>query len=179
LAPAQARRPQRARGRARVVPLQRAQLPDAQDPPGAGPQRAHARDAAPAVPGRPPPAGHEADGHDHGLADDRADIHLRRQARRGARDQGPLPGAEPAKEPVVLRRPLLAACAAVLLLPAAASAGQFSVAGSTLVYNANAGDVDQISGFDTGTSYRFTRFGGASIGPGPGCMISPDGQTVD
>jgi Ca2+-binding RTX toxin-like protein len=79
----------------------------------------------------------------------------------------------------VLRRALLAACLAALLMPAAASAGQFQVSGSTLVYTANNGDVDQISGFDTGTSYRFTRFGGASIGPGPGCTISPDGQTVD
>jgi hypothetical protein len=79
----------------------------------------------------------------------------------------------------VLSRALLLACVAALLAPAAASAGTFSVAGSTLVYNADAGDVDQISGFDTGTSYRFTRFGGASIGPGPGCTLSAGGQTVD
>jgi len=83
----------------------------------------------------------------------------------------------------VLRRRLLATCAAALasalLLPAVAGAGTFSVAGSTLVYNADPGDVDQISGFDTGTSFRFTRFGGAAIGPGAGCTVSPNGQTVD
>ena len=79
----------------------------------------------------------------------------------------------------MLRRALLSACVAVLLAPAAASAGTFSVAGSTLVYNADPGGIDQISGFDTGTSYRFTRFGGASIGPGPGCTASPDNQTID
>ena len=78
----------------------------------------------------------------------------------------------------MLRRALLAACVATLLLPATASAGVFSVAGSTLVYNADPGDVDQISGFDTGTSYRFTRFGGASVGPGAGCT-APDNNTID
>ncbi len=72
----------------------------------------------------------------------------------------------------MLRRRLLTACtaalAAALLAAPAATAGTFSVAGSTLVYNADPGTVDQISGFDTGTSFRFTRFGGASVGPGPG-----------
>ena len=43
-----------------------------------------------------------------------------------------------------------------------ASAGTFSVDGSTLSYDADNDNVDQISGFDTGTSYRFTRFGGLS-----------------
>ena len=77
---------------------------------------------------------------------------------------------------------LIAAClltAAALLAPAAATAGTFSVAGSTLVYNADPGGIDQISGFDTGTKYRFTRFGGASIGPGAQCTASPDNQTID
>jgi hypothetical protein len=73
---------------------------------------------------------------------------------------------------------LLGALLALVLAPGA-HAGTFSVAGSTLVYTAGDGDIDQISGFDTGTSYRFTRFGGASIGPGPGCTVSPDNQTVD
>jgi hypothetical protein len=79
----------------------------------------------------------------------------------------------------VLRRALLIACVAVLLVPAAASAGTFTFAGSTLVYNANQGDVDQIAGFDTGTSLRFTRFGGATLGGDIPCTVSPDNQTVD
>ena len=83
----------------------------------------------------------------------------------------------------MLRRRLLAtsvaALAAGLLVPAVAAAGTFSVVGSTLVYNADPGDIDQISGFDTGTSFRFTRFGGAAIGPSAGCTVSPSGQTVD
>jgi hypothetical protein len=82
----------------------------------------------------------------------------------------------------VLSRLLTAigATALVVLCGApAAMAGTFSVAGSTLVYTADAGRVDQISAFDTGASFRFTRFGGASIGPGPGCTVSPDNQTVD
>ena len=73
---------------------------------------------------------------------------------------------------------LLAALLALVLAPVA-HAGQFAVAGSTLVYTANDGDVDQISGFETPTSYRFTRFGGAALGPGPGCTVTPDNQTVD
>ncbi len=83
----------------------------------------------------------------------------------------------------MLSRRLTTAClaiaAAALLAPAAASAGTFNVVGTTLVYNADPGGIDQISGFDTGTSYRFTRFGGASIGPGAQCTASPDNQTID
>ena len=82
----------------------------------------------------------------------------------------------------MLRRRLLTACtaalAAALLAAPAATAGTFSVAGSTLVYNADPGTVDQISGFDTGTSFRFTRFGGAAVGPGPGCTLIGN-DTVD
>ena len=83
----------------------------------------------------------------------------------------------------MLRRRLLHACAtavvAALLVAPPATAGTFSVAGSTLVYNADPGGIDQISGFETATSYRFTRFGGASIGPGAQCTASPDNQTID
>ena len=78
----------------------------------------------------------------------------------------------------MLRRALLAACAAALLLPAAANAGTFSIAGSTLVYTGDA-DVDQIAGFDTGTHFRFTRFGGPPLGGDIPCIVSPDNQTVD
>jgi len=77
----------------------------------------------------------------------------------------------------VLRLLTVMVCTA-LVAPAAASAGTFSVSGSTLVYTGEAG-VDQIAGFDTGTSIRFTRFGGVAVGPGPGCTLSPGGQSVD
>ena len=67
---------------------------------------------------------------------------------------------------------------AALLAPAAAVAGTFAIQGSTLVYSGDA-VVDQIAGFDTGTSIRFTRFGGVSLGGGPPCDVSPDQQSVD
>jgi hypothetical protein len=82
----------------------------------------------------------------------------------------------------VLRRPLIAACAAALAVALAgapaATAGTFSVDGSTLSYTADQGTPDQISGFDTGSSLRFTRFGGAAVGPGPGCTLIGN-DTVD
>jgi hypothetical protein len=89
-----------------------------------------------------------------------------------------VPGSRRAQEPLVLRRVLLAAAVAALALPAAAHAGTFGITGSKMVYNGEA-DVDQISGFDTGTSIRFTRFGGVSLGEGPGCNVSLSGQTVE
>ena len=68
---------------------------------------------------------------------------------------------------------------AVFLLPAGvAHAGAFSIQGTTILYSGEPGE-DLISGFDTGTSIRFTRFGGVSVGPGPGCTIDPGGQSVD
>jgi hypothetical protein len=74
---------------------------------------------------------------------------------------------------------LCATAALALLAPAIAAAdGVFTIEGSTIVYNGDAG-IDQIAGFDTGTSIRFTRFGGASLGGGGACQVSPDGQSVD
>jgi putative metal-binding protein len=67
----------------------------------------------------------------------------------------------------------------LLVIAPAAQAGRFSVEGSTLFYRADPGTVDQISGFDTGTVYRFTRFGQASIDRDAGCTLSPDGRSVD
>jgi hypothetical protein len=75
-------------------------------------------------------------------------------------------------------RLLTAFLCAALLVPATASAGNFMVQGSTILYTGEPG-VDQISGFDTGTSIRFTRFGGVTLGGGPGCVLSPDDQSVD
>ena len=68
----------------------------------------------------------------------------------------------------MLRRALLIARHARCWLPAAAEAGTFEISGSTIIYNGEDG-VDQISGFDTGTSIRFTRFGGVVRSAGPGC----------
>jgi Putative metal-binding motif len=75
-------------------------------------------------------------------------------------------------------RVALVACALALLTPAVASAGMFKVEGSTLIYSGEAG-LDQIAGFDTGTSIRFTRFGGVSLGGGPGCVLTQGDQSVD
>ena len=85
----------------------------------------------------------------------------------------------------MLRRRLtsaaLLALAVALGAPAGAHAtGVFSVVGPTLIYNAAAGDTDQIAGFETSTSIRFTRFGGADIGPDAGCVfVGNDSNTVD
>ena len=70
----------------------------------------------------------------------------------------------------MLRRALILALAASAFAPAAAHAtGVFQKAGPTVIYTAAPGDIDQIAAFETPTTIRFTRFGGASFGPGPGC----------
>jgi hypothetical protein len=85
----------------------------------------------------------------------------------------------------MLRRRLitavLLALAVALGAPAGAQAtGVFTENGSTLLYTASAGDTDQIAGFETSTSIRFTRFGGADIGPGLNCVYVDDtNNTVD
>jgi hypothetical protein len=79
----------------------------------------------------------------------------------------------------MLRLALLGVTAAVLLAPATATAGTFEiVGGDRVVFNGDAGE-DKISGFDTGLTIRFTRFGGASLGGVPPCTVSADFQTVD
>jgi len=70
-------------------------------------------------------------------------------------------------------------CALVLLAPAAAQAGTFSVVGDTTIVYAGDAGVDQITGFDTGDSIRFTRFGGVELGSGPGCDVTDDQESVD
>jgi hypothetical protein len=85
----------------------------------------------------------------------------------------------------MLKRRLTTATLLTLALalgaPAGAHAtGVFSEVGSTLIYTASAGDTDQIAGFETATSIRFTRFGGADIGPGDNCVfVFNDSNTVD
>jgi hypothetical protein len=74
-------------------------------------------------------------------------------------------------------RSLVIALALLLLAPCTALAGQFQVIGSTIVYAGEAGE-DKIAAFETGDSVRFTRFGGVSIGPGPGCTLAAGGQSV-
>lgn len=76
-----------------------------------------------------------------------------------------------------LRLSLCLAMAVALLVPGAASAGNFEVVGSTVIYNGEAGE-DKIAAFETADSVRFTRFGGVPIGPGPGCELAPGGQSV-
>ena len=70
----------------------------------------------------------------------------------------------------MLKRRLLVALAATVaaaaLAPATAAAGVFTIHGSTIVYEGDPG-VDQITGYDTGDTIRFTRFGGDALGGGP------------
>ena len=80
-------------------------------------------------------------------------------------------------------RLLLAVCLCSLVAPATAMAdGTFTIQGRTIVYDGDAG-IDEIAGFDTGTSIRFIRFGGAALDGGAGCTIIRDdqgnGQSVD
>ena len=82
----------------------------------------------------------------------------------------------------MLRRGAILAFALALLAPGAAHAGTFSIdpGTRTIVYQANAGDSDQIAGFDLGDRIRFTRFGGAdTLGQDAGCTLSEDRQTID
>ena len=73
---------------------------------------------------------------------------------------------------------LCATAAALLLTPGVAAAGTFTIAGGTIIYDGDAGD-DAITGFDTGTSIRFTRFGGDDLGGAIPCQVSQDNQSVD
>ena len=52
--------------------------------------------------------------------------------------------------------------------------------GPTVIYTATPGDIDQIAVFETPTTIRFTRFGGAGIGPGVNCEhVGNDPNTID
>ena len=75
----------------------------------------------------------------------------------------------------------LVAAALTLGGPAAALAGQFAVVGEELVFTtANPDDVDQISGIETPTSIRFSRFGGVAHQQGPQCVRAfGDSDTID
>ena len=74
----------------------------------------------------------------------------------------------------------LAAAAIGLAVPGVAHAGVFTSNGATLTYLSNTGDTDKIAGFETSTSIRFTRFGGAAIGQDAGCsVVAGDSDTVD
>jgi hypothetical protein len=64
------------------------------------------------------------------------------------------------------------------LLPGTASAGVVAIQGSTIVFSGESG-IDQIAVSDTGLTIRFTPNGGASLGPGPGCDLNLDGESVD
>jgi hypothetical protein len=73
----------------------------------------------------------------------------------------------------MLTRLLCLAVGALLLTPAAASAGLFRVEGTMIIYDGEPG-VDQISAFETPTSIRFTRFGGVSLGGQLPCIITQE-----
>jgi hypothetical protein len=69
--------------------------------------------------------------------------------------------------------------AAPLLAPGVAAAGTFRIEDSTTIIYSGDSVEDQITGFDSGTSIRFTRFGGATLGGDLPCVVSPDNQSVD
>jgi hypothetical protein len=73
----------------------------------------------------------------------------------------------------MLTRLLCLAVGILLLTPGVASAGLFHIEGSTIVYDGEPG-VDQISGFETPTSIRFTRFGGVSLGGQLPCIVTQE-----
>ena len=81
----------------------------------------------------------------------------------------------------MLIRALAVAAALALWLPAGAHAiGVFDVVGTAVVFSAGAGDNDDIGAIETPTTFRFTRFGGATIGPGADCQyVGGDSETVD
>ena len=80
----------------------------------------------------------------------------------------------------MLSRALLLALVLVLCVPAGAQAGTFNVVGPTVIYTATPGDIDQIAVFETPTTIRFTRFGGAGIGGGVNCeQVGGDPNTID
>jgi hypothetical protein len=92
-------------------------------------------------------------------------------------------GARQQEGATVLRhRARLAVCLGVLawlLTPGTAGAGTFRTVDDIILYEGESG-VDQIAGFDTGASIRFTRFGGAQLGIGDDdCTLSADAQSVD
>jgi hypothetical protein len=73
---------------------------------------------------------------------------------------------------------LCATACVALVAPGVSAAGTFTIDGTTIVYEGDA-RVDQIAGFNTGSSIRFTRFGGATLGGEGPCQLSPGGQSVD
>ncbi len=79
----------------------------------------------------------------------------------------------------MLRASLILAALLALSLPSTAQAGFFTAQNGVITYTAADGETDQIAGFDIGDQIRFTRFGGAAIGPGAGCDSSDDFQTID
>jgi hypothetical protein len=81
------------------------------------------------------------------------------------------------EEGIAVLRGLALLIALLALAPADALAGTFTKTGTTILYAGDPGE-DKISAVQTGDTMRFTRFGGVTIGPGDGCVVTPDGQTV-
>jgi hypothetical protein len=88
-----------------------------------------------------------------------------------------VPRARQGERAAMLTRALLAAIVAVLFAPATATAGTFQIVGTKIVFTGSG--EDKISGFETPTTIRFTRFGGAALGGVLPCVVSVDNQSVD
>jgi hypothetical protein len=79
----------------------------------------------------------------------------------------------------MLIRAVVLAVVVSLAAPAVASAGLFTGAGGTIVYReVDNFPVDQIAGYETATSIRFTRFGSSPMGAAGTCVLVDD-DTVD
>jgi hypothetical protein len=91
-----------------------------------------------------------------------------------------VPESWPEEGSGVLTRALMLAFAVALLAPGGAHAGVFRLDPPTITYTATAGEVDQIAAFETPTTIRFTRFGGAALNHESGCEeVGANKDTVD
>ena len=179
-APARDGGPQRSEGHADRDALHRRRLPVQRPAAAPGAARLPARHPASGLRRRAPGAWHAHPPEAHAAADDRPHVHVHRAAPGVAGDSDPVSRPDRTEVAGVLKRALVWAVGAMLLVPATASAqdGTFFFNGRTLVYDGVDG-VDQISGIDTGLSLRFTRFGGAALDGQIPCVITPDGQSAD
>ena len=80
----------------------------------------------------------------------------------------------------MLKRAVLLAFAIALLVPARAHAiATFSIDGTVVTFSDPDNLDDDVAIFPTATSIRLTRFGGAGLGPGPGCAFVVVDVSVD
>ena len=174
-AAAGADRPQRPQGRAGVAALRGSGLPDRQAATREGASQPGQGRAPSRLPGRAAGYRHPVVAEDQGEGDDRPQLYVHHPAQRAADKPDHLSRAGRQEGTGMLRRTLLAAAVAVLLAPAPALAdGTFLIDDDRdLIVFTGDGGADNIAGFETATSIRFTRFGGTDLDGGNGCTSCP------